>query len=145
MEASIHRLIYYSRNRFESGELDAASINDILSASRRNNVVVGVTGALLFNSGYFGQVLEGRCAAVAQTFERIQQDPRHGDCLVLSFTQVPCRSFQSWSMAFVGASADDSVRYGDIADQSGYDPSQMTGEALYDTLHRLLISEAVAA
>ena len=145
METTNHRLVYYSRNRLGSSEPDAASIADILSASRRNNPRVGVTGALLFNSGCFGQILEGPRAAVAQTFERIQQDQRHGDCLVLSFAATPRRFFQSWSMAFVGGSTDDSVGYGDIAGQSGYDPSQMTGEALFETLHRLVVSEAAAA
>jgi hypothetical protein len=146
MQTSVHRLVYYSRNRLEADEAEAtASIYGILAASRRNNAKVGVTGALLFNKGYFGQVLEGPRAAVAQTFERIQQDQRHSDCLVLGFSQAPVRSFHSWSMAFVGGSVEQALRYGGVAGQSGYDPSQMTGEALFATLHRLLVSDAVAA
>ena len=146
METVLHQLVYYSRNStLGSDEQLANSIYDILSVSRANNTRVGVTGALLFNSGYFGQVLEGPRAAVVQTFERIQRDQRHTDSLVLSFTGIPRPSFQSWSMAFVGGSVEEAVRYGDVASGSGYDPSQMTGQALFETLHRLMISEPVPA
>ncbi len=40
-------------------------------------------------------------------------------------------------MGFVGASIDDAVRYGAVAQESGFDPAWMTGEALYEALHRL--------
>jgi hypothetical protein len=146
METACHQLVYYSRNCIPgSDEQVAGSIHSILAASRKNNATVGVTGALLFNNGYFGQVLEGSRAAVVQTFERIQQDPRHSDPLVLSFTRIAKPSFGNWSMAFVGSSVEDAVRYAAVAGESGYDPSQMTGATLFETLHRLMISEPIPA
>lgn len=42
-------------------------------------------------------------------------------------------------MGFVGASIDDAVRYGAVAQESGFDPARMTGEALYEALHRLAL------
>jgi hypothetical protein len=137
MQNELYRLLYYSRNRI-GGESDAlaAGIEDILAVSRANNARDGVTGALLFNAGCFGQVLEGPRAALEETFERIQQDERHGDVSLLTFEPAPGRAFDNWSMAFVGGSVQDAARYGAIAHDSGFDPSRLTGEALFEALER---------
>jgi len=139
MSRSVHRLVYYSRNHVR-GPLDGA-LRDILRASRRNNAHAGVSGALMFNAGCFAQVLEGPRAAIEHTFERIQQDERHGEVSLLSFGEVEGRAFETWSMAFVGGSKRDAGRFGDIAGDSGYDPSRMAGDALFATLHRLVLEE----
>ena len=138
----LHRLVYYSRNRM-TGDPDqlAQSITSILSTSRANNSKVGVTGALMFNAGCFAQVLEGPQSAVEEVFERIQQDERHGDVSLLAFEPVRARAFEAWSMGFVGASVSDAARYGALAQRSGFDPARMTGDALFETLHRLAIEE----
>ena len=142
MTENLHRLVYYSRNRkAASSEEMTAAINQILAASRRNNVRVDVTGALMFNAGCFAQVLEGPKASVEHTFERIQQDERHGDVSILSFGAVSERAFDRWSMGFVGESAKDARRYDTVAGESGYDPSRMTSDALFETLHRLVLEE----
>ena len=142
MPERLHRLVYYSRNRVAGDADDQASeIRTILDASRANNGRAGVTGALMFNAGCFGQVLEGPRGAIEATFERIQCDPRHGDVSLLAFGPVGERSFSNWSMAFLGANGADSARYGDIAQESGFDPSRMSGDALFSTLHRLAIEE----
>ena len=142
MTASLHRLVYYSRNRLP-GDADAhaAAIREILAASRRNNQRADVTGALMFNAGCFGQVLEGPRLAIEATFERIQRDPRHGEVSLLAFEPVAHRTFTNWSMAFVGAEADGAQRYGDIAADSGYDPSRMSAQSIYATLQRLALEE----
>ena len=136
------RLVYYSRNKVPG---DAAAhereLRTILAASRRNNAQAGVTGALLFNAGCFGQVLEGPRRAVETTFERIQCDPRHGDVALLDFAPAEDRAFPNWSMGFVGTEQRDAAQYGDIATDSGFDPSRMTADRLFETLHRLALEE----
>ncbi len=142
MKDETHRLVYYSRNRVTGTEDElAAAITSILAASRANNERDGVTGALMFNSGCFAQVLEGPREAVEAVFERIQQDERHGDVSLLAFVSTPARAFGTWSMGFVGASVDDAARYGSIVQESGFDPAAMTGDALFETLHRLALEE----
>ena len=142
MGENLYRLVYYSRNRAASApDGMAGTINAILASARRNNVSVDVTGALMFNAGCFAQVLEGPKAAVIHTFERIQQDERHGDVSVLSFGAVTSRAFNCWSMGFVGESVLDAERYHTVADASGYDPSCMTGDDVFETLHRLMLEE----
>ena len=141
----LHRLVYYSQNRLPEGKLTPEVIEDILSVSRCNNARVGITGALIFNSGCFGQVLEGSADAVEATFERIQQDERHGDVSLLGFEAVPTRAFEAWSMGFVGASAEAGRPFSSVADRSGFDPSALSGHRLFEALHRLALEEERAA
>lgn len=142
MTEALHRLVYYSRNRITEGpEALAEAIASILAASQVNNARMDVTGALMFNAGCFAQVLEGPRAAVEDIFEQIQQDERHGDVSLLAFGLTPARAFERWSMGFVGASVNDAARYGALVKESGFDPARMTGEALFETLHRLALEE----
>lgn len=131
------RLVYYSENRIPPDQL-ATEIETILEASRRNNVLVGVTGALMFNSGYFAQVLEGAQAAIESTFERIQQDRRHGNVYLLEFIPAPVRSFETWSMAFIGAADSRSTEFSEVAARSGFDPRLLDGNDLFNKLRNLL-------
>ena len=142
MSENLYRLVYYSRNAV-AGDANAlaAAVTSILAKSQVNNQREGVTGALMFNSGCFAQVLEGARPAVENVFERIQQDARHGEVSLLAFDPAPCRAFENWSMGFVGASVEDGARYSSLGQDSGFDPAQMTGEALFETLHRLALEE----
>jgi len=146
MSEDLYRLVYYSRNAVagDAAELEAA-IGSILTRSQVNNQRVGVTGALMFNSGCFAQVLEGPRPAVEEVFERIQQDERHGEVSLLAFDPASSRAFENWSMGFVGASLEDSARYRALAQESGFDPASMTGEALFETLHQLALEEEAAS
>jgi len=144
--SSSYRLVYHSLNRIAgSDEQVAAEINQILAVSRTNNEKVGVTGALMFNSGYFAQVLEGSQGAIEATFERIQRDERHGEVTLLEFAPVEGRGFSNWSMAFVGSSAAENARFGDLAASTGFDPNRLSGEALFRRIRDVLVSEDSAA
>ena len=141
----LRRLVYYSRNRVAGAPAAMdETIRSILAASRANNARIDVTGALMFNAGCFAQVLEGPEDAVETTFERIQQDERHGEVSLLAFEAVETRLFTDWSMAYVGASQADAARYGDVAGESGFDLSRMTGDRLCAMLHGLALEEEAA-
>lgn len=136
-----YRLVYYSENRIPASKL-ASEIETILVASRRNNVLVGISGALMFSEGHFAQVLEGDQAAIESTFERIQQDRRHGNIHLLEFSPAPTRAFQTWSMAFIGAPESVSPEVRDIAIRSGFDPRRLDGGELFNRLIGLLETPA---
>ena len=96
MTEALYRLVYCSRNRVTEGpEALAQAITSIPAASQVNNARIDVTGALMFNAGCFAQVLEGPRDSVEDTFERIQQDERHGDVSLLAFDPAPARAFIS--------------------------------------------------
>lgn len=56
---------------------DFGAVTDIVAVSRRTNPARGITGALLFDGEYFGQLLEGSEAEVTELMRRIEADPRH--------------------------------------------------------------------
>lgn len=146
MSDPIYRLVYYSRNRLAGRHADtAAQIAQILAASQANNVRVGVTGALMFNRGCFAQVLEGSQRAVETTFERIQQDDRHGDVSLLSFGAVEARGFPNWSMAYVSASGAEQGGFRALSEETGFDPARMSGERIFEVLHGMVLEEEAAA
>lgn len=139
---SLHRLVYASKSALPGPESEIAeAVAQILQVSQANNARVGVTGALLFNSGAFAQVLEGPLSAVEATFERIQRDPRHGEVTVLQCAPVAERGFQNWSMAFVGQSARGQSLWGGIAAASGFDATRLDADEVFKVLHGLVLDE----
>ena len=142
MSEQVHRLVYFSRNAMPGTSDEVVDgVHQILKSSRRNNAKVGVTGALLFNSGCFAQVLEGPSSAVSETFERIQWDERHSDVLVLEYAPVAGRSFPDWSMSFVGASRSGQHLFGDVSKASGFNPIHLKADEILTTLQRLVLEE----
>ncbi len=137
------RLVYCSENRVPLADQGLRSaMDDILAKSRRNNALVGVSGALMFSAGYFGQILEGRQGALETTFERIQQDARHGEVCVLDFGPVSKRAFEDWSMAYVG---DHSQAFDGWIGSSSFDGGIFTANALFEKLRSMVASAAHAA
>jgi hypothetical protein len=139
---SLHRLVYYSHNHVaQNAEAFSAEVENILEKSRVNNARDGITGALLFNAGCFAQVLEGPLDTVEATFERIQQDERHGDVSLLCFEPQAERSFPNWAMGFIGLSDENAARFAAVGEQSGFDPSRLSGDELHRLLRDLAIEE----
>ncbi len=81
-------------------EILPSDIDQILSASRRKNELIGINGLLLFDGRRFLQALEGDEAQLGAAFERIKGDDRHRAIVVLSDRAVPARQFGAWAMAW---------------------------------------------
>ena len=137
-----YRLVYYSENRLQKAGSAAGEIESILAASRRNNELVGVTGALMFSGGYFVQVLEGEQEAVEATFERIQQDSRHGSVQLVAFEPVAEQSFRNWSMAYIGKPGEADEFLSGLAEKTGFDPASLDGQHLFQTLKERVLEAA---
>lgn len=145
MSSSLYQLVYYSRNQIVGlpGAFDA-EVGSILAVSRRNNAQAGITGALLFNAGCFAQVLEGPLDAIEATFERIQQDIRHGDVSLLAMEPIAQRNFANWAMGFVGRSEDNARRFAEVGLASGFDASRLDGARIHSILKDLTLTEETA-
>lgn len=115
MGSGTFRIIYCSRNSIDPSAR-GASIEQILTTSRRNNARDGVTGALLYNDGLFVQTLEGEFEAVQAVFERIQSDDRHQDVVILQAETVDAPMFAAWAMAF--AEAEDKASANQVLSQA---------------------------
>lgn len=93
----------------------------ILRTSRRHNAEMGVTGFLVYGSGFFAQCLEGPGDAVAALADRIEQDPAHLGVEVLETSARKHRAFAGWDMGFYRPAQrgdlkglDDTLRHADV-------------------------------
>ena len=86
--------------------LDVGELLEMLEKSRENNKKHGVTGALLYLSGVFLQVLEGPKDAILQLYELIQKDNRNKDIDPINVGPIEKREFKGWSMGFAAPSLD---------------------------------------
>ena len=138
------RIVYFSRNAVPLSDHDMAwEIDRILTVAQANNLRDGLTGALAYNDGVFGQVLEGPSEAVEETFNRIQMDDRHADVTLLEIGPIAERTFSDWSMGFVGK-ADLNAGQGGAA-AAAFDLSALTGPEIYGVLHALMLRNEVRA
>lgn len=127
MTDSVFRLAYISRNAGLTGqeELDA-----LLATARRNNAALGVTGALLFSTDCFAQVLEGPMQQVNAIFERIQMDARHCDVIVLLAEPDEQRRFPGWAMAYAGDDPEARRRFSHMRFDTLRDRASSAGDIL---------------
>ena len=94
---SLFFLLYISQ---VNTEMDEQSLTQIVKASRKNNPPVGLTGCLLYQDGYFMQMLEGRRKGVLELMERVSLDPRHKNVQIVAQGNEQRRLFLDWSMGF---------------------------------------------
>ena len=84
--------------------VSSADVDDIISASRRHNTLVGITGILVLGSGVFFQWIEGPKEEVTSLVKLIETDRRHKLMTVLSTDEeIRERIFPSWDMELVDA------------------------------------------
>jgi hypothetical protein len=91
------QLIYVSSaiKKLSNDELD-----NILESSIRYNQRQQVTGMLLYSDGNFMQVIEGEESKINETYERICEDTRHRNIILVNQETISEREFESWSMSF---------------------------------------------
>lgn len=92
------RLIYASS---ATVGMTYAALMDIMTYAHVQNPARGITGMLCYGSGQFLQALEGERAPVNALYHRIAMDDRHGDCQLLSVSEIDTRDFGEWSMKVV--------------------------------------------
>lgn len=98
----LHQLIYCSR---AAPGLEETAVARIIETARRVNPAHGITGLLVSGSGMFFQWIEGPRDNVTLLMDRIRNDPRHEQVVMLSETEeVRERLFPDWDMELVTAS-----------------------------------------
>ncbi len=75
-------------------------LKDMLKKARANNEKHDITGMLLFRDGFFMQALEGEEDLVVTLFNKIAQDSRHRDVMLVYKKPIKERSFSQWTMGF---------------------------------------------
>lgn len=88
---------------YVSGALTPFSDHDLTLLQERSqscNAAHGITGLLLFSSGFFTQIIEGEQAEVGALYQAIRHDPRHAIIRCLVDCPVAQRLCPHWAMAF---------------------------------------------
>ena len=125
----LSRLIYHSENHL--GPFDGkmlGDLNTIMEVAIRKNQAANLTGALIFDSVWFMQILEGEREAVSATLARIMADERHDKVTIMDARPVGDRVFGNWWMgvaALQGASEKLLTAHG-LGPR--FNPSKMTGD-----------------
>jgi hypothetical protein len=128
------RLMYASR---ATDAVNQDALGAILKKSRLHNPASGVTGVLCFSEGLFLQVLEGGRLPVSQLYNRIANDKRHRDVMLLSYEEIGERKFAGWSMGQVNLShlnASLLLKYSETATLDPYAVSGAVSMALFNEL-----------
>ena len=90
------RLIYAST---ASALINHDLIEEILEASRKNNLAHGITGVLCYSDHMFVRALEGGREQINFLYGRLQQDPRHTRLTLLDYSEIEARLYPGWTMS----------------------------------------------
>lgn len=80
--------------------LSIKEIEEIITQANQYNTAHDITGCLLYNKGYFLQILEGEKQLVMSLINKIRLDDRHDHFMILSEGQTKFRTFKEWAMAY---------------------------------------------
>jgi hypothetical protein len=122
----LFRLAYYSTNLIKkSASPRQSELRKIILSAGSNNRERGITGGLMFNRDYFGQVLEGDRASVSDLFCRIAKDPRHRSVVIVEASAVEKRRFDRWAMGLAEKTETAERVNSKFGLEQGFDPTQI--------------------
>ncbi len=92
------QLVYISK---ASIPFTPESIKELTESSNKNNRRIGVTGCMVYASGFFLQLLEGDSEDVDNLYRKIQKDSRHKNTKILIENEVEenKRLYDRWFMS----------------------------------------------
>ena len=134
------RLMYASR---ATEPVRPETLTAILKKSTQNNPGVGVTGVLCFSGAIFLQVLEGGRSQVSKLYNRIAQDPRHTDVVLLRYEEIDERSFAGWSMGQVNMGRLNTALLLKYSETEVLDPYAVSGKVSMALFNELVATASV--
>ena len=87
--------------------MKVTDLEKILADARAGNQARNVTGALVYVDDVFFQLIEGDKDVVHNLMASIASDSRHHSVKVFYEAEVDVRAFESWSMAYLSATAEE--------------------------------------
>jgi hypothetical protein len=134
------RLLYASK------AVDSVSQEEllkILSQSKTNNPLIGITGVLCSSGLIFLQCLEGGRMQVNALYNLIAADPRHSDVVILSYEEISERKFANWSMGLVNLEQVNPSLLLKYSESATLDPYGVSGTASMALLHELMARASI--
>jgi hypothetical protein len=136
------RLLYASRAK---APLTPEVIDAILQTSRKGNPAAGVTGLLCHSGDVFMQVLECGRDVVSALYNRIANDPRHTDVVLLKYEEITERRFAGWSMGQVNLARVNPAILLKYSAKAELDPYAGCGQASMAMLEELIATASIAS
>ena len=90
-------LIYVSKAK---KNVDYDEILKILTHSWKYNHNSYISGMLLYDNGYFMQIIQGPIATIDRLYARISKDPRHSNIKLVGEELLPTRDCTGWGIGF---------------------------------------------
>ena len=123
----LFRLAYYSTNLIRKSTSPRQSeLRKIIMSAGSHNRERGITGGLMFNRDYFGQVLEGDRASVSDLFCRIAKDTRHCSVVIVEALTVSERRFDHWAMGLAEKNETAEKLNTKFGFEHGFDPTRIS-------------------
>jgi len=94
---NLMHIVYVS---FSFKDLTEIELENLLVDIRRRNKLQKVTGLLLYNDGTFIQLIEGKPRVIKNLFEKIKNDKRHSNVVLLLDESIKKRAFPDWTMGY---------------------------------------------
>ncbi len=111
-EQEVYTLIYLSH---ASVNLQNSEIEEIVHHAKKFNDSNGITGYLLYDKGYFLQLLEGSKQNIDKIMQKITLDKRHYDITTIMKGYRKTRLFFNWSMGYWNfGNKEEDVRFENI-------------------------------
>lgn len=92
-----HSICYLSKATPSSRD---AGYSHLFQTLLKFNTENNITGVLLYNEGFFLQVLEGKKETLQNLIQQIQRDSRHKEMLIILDQPIDNRIFKKYSTGF---------------------------------------------
>mgnify|MGYP003662900358 FL=1 len=79
----------------------------LLQQCRSLNAQHGITGLLVYECGYFIQVIEGEENKIEKLYSNIKNDRRNKNVTTLVHKEINNRAFEGWSMGFANVTKQE--------------------------------------
>jgi len=135
------RLTYASR---ANDGVTPEALTAILKTSRSHNLDAGITGVLVFSDVIFLQVLEGGRDAVSGLYNRIAQDRRHRDVVLLGYDEIGERRFAGWAMGQANLSRLNPGVLLKYSERAVLDPYALSGTAAIALFEELVATAVIS-
>ena len=134
------RLMYCSRSK---EVLPQEQLTAIVVQSRNNNPPRGITGVLCCSGKIFLQVLEGGRMEVNKLYNKIANDPRHEDVMLLCYEEITERSFSHWSMGQVSLNRINPSLLIKYSERAELDPYAVSGKVSMSLFNEMMATASI--
>ena len=138
----LFRFAYYSTNLIKkSASYRQSELRKIILSAGSHNRERGITGGLMFNRDYFGQILEGDSASVSYLFCRIAKDPRHRSVVIVEAAAASERRFHRWAMGLAEKNETAEKLNSKFGLEHGFDPTKISTSDFSNYIYEMVSLE----